>query len=164
MLLPPQRNQIKESMKLSKNPWSTFLTSERYINLALLAFRLLVGILMLTHGVTKIMDYGQLKATFPDPIGWGAGLSLVMIILAEAGCSLLVIAGLLTRFAVLPLIFGMAIVAFVVQSPASLSAIELPLLYMGLYVVLFIAGPGKYSLDYLLVKFLTREKFGKPVV
>lgn len=144
-------------MKTNQNPWVRFLLSERYANLALLILRLFVGGMMLTHGIAKLENYTALREGFPDPIGWGAGLSLVMIILVEVGCSLMVVTGLLTRFAVIPLIFAM-IMAMTTHGDMSVSSVELPLLYLGMYVVIFIAGPGKCSIDYLIGKTIARPE------
>lgn len=144
-------------MNTNSNPWVRFLLSERYANLALLLLRLFVGGMMLTHGIAKIQNFAALREGFPDPIGWGVGLSLVMIILVEIGGSLMVIAGLLTRFAVIPLVFAM-IMAMTVHPDTSLSSIELPLLYLGMYVVIFIAGPGKCSIDCLIGKTIGRSE------
>lgn len=144
-------------MKTNQNPWIRFLLSERYANLALLLLRLFVGGMMLTHGVAKLENFTALKEGFPDPIGWGAALSLVMIILVEVGCSLMLITGLLTRFAVIPLVFAM-IMAMTTHADMSVGSIELPLFYMGIYVVIFIAGPGKCSIDYLIGKTIERPE------
>lgn len=131
-------------------PWISFLLSERYSNFALLVLRLFVGIMMLTHGVAKIENYTALREGFPDPIGLGAGVSLVLIILVEVCGSLLVISGLLTRLAVLPLIFSMIVAAFLTTAKFAMASSELAIMYMGIYVVIFIAGPGKCSIDYLI--------------
>lgn len=144
-------------MKTNQNPWVRFLLSERYANLALLILRLFVGGMMLTHGIAKLENYTALREGFPDPIGWGAGLSLVMIILVEVGCSLMIVTGLLTRFAVIPLVFAM-IMAMTTHADMSVSGVELPLLYLGMYVVIFIAGPGKCSIDYLIGKTIARPE------
>lgn len=131
--------------------------SERYANLALLILRLFVGGMMLTHGIAKLENYTAFREGFPDPVGWGAGLSLVMIILVEVGCSLMIATGLLTRFAVIPLVFAM-IMAMTTHADMSVSGVELPLLYLGMYVVIFIAGPGKCSIDYLIGKTIARPE------
>lgn len=144
-------------MKTNQNPWVRFLLSERYANLALLVLRLFVGGMMLMHGIAKIQNFSALREGFPDPIGWGVGLSLVMIILVEVGGSLMILTGLLTRFAVIPLIFAM-IMAMTTHPDTSLGGIELPLLYLGMYVVIFIAGPGKCSIDYLIGKTIARPE------
>lgn len=144
-------------MKTEQHPWSRFLLSDRYVDFGLLALRLFVGGLMLTHGIAKLQHFGALREGFPDPIGWGSGLSFVMIILVEVGCSLMVMAGLLTRFAVVPMIFAMCM-AMTTLPDTSLSGIELPLFYVGTSLVLFITGPGRYSIDRLIRKYFSRPE------
>lgn len=145
-------------MKTNRNPWLSFLLSERYSNLALLVLRLFVGGMMLTHGVAKLENFMALREGFPDPIGMGATASLVMIILVEVGCSLMVITGLLTRFAVIPLIFSMCVAAFLTPAEVTMASSELAIMYLGIFVVIFIAGPGKCSIDYLIGKTIARPE------
>lgn len=145
-------------MKTNRNPWLNFLLSERYSNLALLVLRLFVGGMMLTHGVAKLENFTALREGFPDPIGMGSTLSLVMIILVEVGCSLMVITGLLTRFAAIPLIFSMCVAAFLTPVDVTMAGSELAIMYLGIFVVIFIAGPGKCSIDYLIGKTIARPE------
>lgn len=126
---------------------SCFLSCDKWTDLAALFLRLFVGFMMLTHGIDKIMNFSSLESTFPDPIGLGSKWSLIMIILCEAGCSVLLILGLFTRLAVLPLIFSMTIAAFFTFPEIKMNTIELPLMYIGIYAAIFILGPGKYSTD-----------------
>ena len=128
------------------------MLSERCSGIARLFFRVCIGILMLTHGIAKIENFNLLSHAFADPLGWGRVVSLVLIILAEVGCSILLIVGLMTRLAVLPLIFGMAVAAFFTPPVITLSTVELPLLYLISYIVILLLGPGKCSIDYLLKK------------
>jgi len=119
-------------------------------NLLLLLVRLLAGGAMLTHGLAKWNAFSALSASFPDPIGVGSFWSLVLIIGAEVGCSMLVIWGIFTRLAVLPLIFSMLVVIFIVHGSDPFSSQELPLFYLASYLLLFLFGAGRYSLDHLL--------------
>lgn len=131
--------------------------SDTSINIGLLLFRVVLGIFMLTHGWQKLSNFETLKLTFADPLGVGSALSLSMIIFAELGCSVLIILGLFTRLATLPLIFGMAIAAFVIHAGDGFVQKELPLLYSGMYAVLFFIGAGKYSLDRLLYNWWNKK-------
>lgn len=122
-------------------------------SLALLALRVIFGGLLLIHGIQKVMDYGTLSATFPDPVGLGSRLSLQLAIFAEFLCSLCVITGLLFRLSLLPVIFTMGVAAFVALGGAPWSQRELPVSYMLVFILLLITGPGKYSLDTLICKW-----------
>lgn len=116
-------------------------------DVAIFLLRLFVGGMMLTHGWAKISAFSVLSHTFPDPLGVGSMMSLILILFAEVGCSLLLIFGLLTRLSTLPLIFGMSIAIWVTHGADPFSARELPIMYMGIYVVLLLTGGGRFSLD-----------------
>jgi putative oxidoreductase len=127
-----------------------FLTgrSKGLQELSLLLLRLCLGLwLIYGHAWPKIDHYDLMKFTFSDPLGIGRELSLQLAIAAEAGCSLLLILGLWTRFALIPLIFTMGVIIFKVQWDAGFGKMELPLLYMLGFVVLLLQGPGRYSID-----------------
>lgn len=84
---------------------------------------------------------------FGDPLGVGAEVSLVLAVFAEAICSILIILGLGTRLATVPLIITMATAAFIVHASDPFGRQELPILYILAFVTLLITGPGKYSID-----------------
>ena len=129
---------------------SVIAPNPKLLSLGLLILRVLVGITMLTHGLAKLTSFSELSATFPDPIGLGSTLSLILIIGAEVGCSLFVIVG--TRLATIPLMFSMLVVLFVVHASDPFQVKELPLLYLGIYILLFFTGAGRISLDSLISK------------
>jgi len=101
----------------------------------------------MVHGIQKVMGFSEISAVFPDPIGVGGQLSLIMAIGAEVGCSILLILGLGTRLAVVPLAFTMIVALFVVHGADPWKMKELAALYLAVYAVIFITGPGDLSLD-----------------
>ena len=131
---------------------SVIAPNPKLLSLGLLILRVLVGITMLTHGLAKLTSFSELSATFPDPIGLGSTLSLILIIGAAVGCSLFVIVGAFTRLATIPLMFSMLVVLFVVHASDPFQVKELPLLYLGIYILLFFTGAGRISLDSLISK------------
>ncbi len=125
----------------------------------LLVLRLVVGIFMLTHGWQKLSNYDAMLQQFPPMLGLSSEVGLSLIIFAEFFCSIALILGLLTRFAAIPLIIGMSVAAFVAHSGQPFGNKELPLLYLGMYVVLLLTGPGKIALDTILYnKFCPHAK------
>ncbi len=118
----------------------------------LLLLRVFAGILILLHGWGKLSNFGSLYQVFPDPIGLGSRISLILAIGAEFFASIFLIFGLLTRLALIPLAFTMVIAFFVIHSSDPLQVKELALLFLGLFIYLFLTGPGDYSLDRLLFK------------
>lgn len=120
-------------------------SDRKHLDGALLFLRLFIGGMMLSHGWAKLASFSTLSATFPDPLGVGSTLSLLLILFAEVGCSCLLIFGLMTRLAALPLMFGMLMAFFVIHGADPFAVRELPLLYLGVYVFLLWGGAGSYS-------------------
>lgn len=112
----------------------------------LLLVRLVFGLLLANHGFEKFMNFSAMSAQFPDPLGIGNELSMGMAVFGELVCSLAVVAGLFTRLAIIPIIFTMIIAFFVVHG-GSIAEGELAFAYLVVYVLLFLAGPGKFSFD-----------------
>lgn len=133
----------------------SLIFTEKGQSLGLLLLRLAFGAMMMSHGLAKLSDFATLETAFADPIGLGSQLSLMMIIAAEVGASILLILGLATRLAALALAFAMCVAAFVVHAPFSFSGSELPLVYLVVYLTLLIAGAGRYSIDHLIARKLT---------
>lgn len=122
-------------------------------SLGLLLFRIVFGGFMLVgHGWGKLMSFSEKAASFPDPLGIGPELSMVSAIFCEVVCSALVVLGLATRFAILPLVFTMVVAAFVVHGGDPLfmgngAAKEPALIYLIAFALLFFTGPGCFSVD-----------------
>lgn len=129
-----------------------FSTRIYAIDAALLLLRVASALMMVTHGWPKITNFSDYLNRFADPLGLGPALSLQATIFAEFFCAILVALGLLTRLALIPLIITMATVVFIVHAGDAFGDKELPLLYLFTFVVLFITGPGKYSLDKRIVR------------
>lgn len=118
------------------------------INLALLLLRLVAGSFMLTHGIGKFSTlFGVDPIQFPDPIGIGATASLALTVFSEVFCSILLILGLATRFAAIPLIITMLVAAFIMHANDGFGKQELPLIYTTVYLVIALLGAGKISID-----------------
>jgi len=121
-------------------------------DLGLLLIRVVFGTTMLLgHGMSKWNQlWGADRLHFPDPLGIDPALSLGLAVLAEVGGSILVILGLLTRVALVPLICTMGVAFFVVDQEDGFSSQEKVLLYGVVFMGLLLIGPGKISMDYLL--------------
>lgn len=112
-----------------------------------LLLRIGAGILILTHGLPKVMKVLQGDMAFGDPIGLGPGFSLILSAFAEGICGMLVVLGLGTRIASVFLIINMAVAFFFFHADDPFGAKELPLFYLIIFIITFLAGSGKYSLD-----------------
>jgi len=131
-------------------------TKENAGHIGLLLLRVSIGCFMLVHGWQKLMGFSEMADIFPDPIGIGSRLSLVSAIGTEFGCSLLLILGLGTRLAAMPLAFTMVVALFLVHGADPWQKKELAAVYLSVYVTLVLTGGGKLSLDHIL-----GAKFGK---
>lgn len=130
---------------LSPNVWSTNAT-----DFASLLLRISLGLLMLSHGIPKLMNLMNGDMQFGDPIGIGIPASLTLTVFAEVFCSLLLLFGLWTRLALIPLIFTMIVAVFIVHINDDLGTKELAFMYLFGYCALFLLGNGKYAIDSLL--------------
>lgn len=122
------------------------------INWTLLLFRIAFGGAFLSHGWSKWSNFQILADTFPDPLGIGSSLSLGLAVFGEAVCSAAVILGLFHRIALLPMIFTMLVAFFIIHGSDVFAVKELAFVYLAAFGGLLIAGPGKFSADYLLFR------------
>lgn len=125
------------------------LISSHYDTAALI-LRSAFAVMMMTHGWSKLVNYEQLAAVFPDPFGVGSAASLSLAIFAELVCSLLLLVGLGTKLALVPLVFTMLVAIFYAHAGDPWQKKELATAYLFAYGALLASGPGRYSLDYLL--------------
>lgn len=123
------------------------MITKNFNDLALLLLRLGFGGLMLTHGIPKLSKLGESPIEFADPIGIGHTLSLILTLIGEVAAPILIIIGLKTKLAAIPAAITMAVAAFVVHINDDIATKEKALLYLIGYVVIFLAGPGKFSID-----------------
>ena len=117
-------------------------------NIGLLVLRVVAGGMMMTHGYEKLSQlfHGD-ASSFPNPIGVGSVISIILATGAEFFCALLVVLGLFTRFTAVPVIITMFVAIFIVHEGASLATRELAILYLAAFTTILLAGPGKYCVD-----------------
>ena len=121
----------------------------RAVSFIILFVRLFFGILFFMHGLDKMMNFNELSQTYPSVLGFGSYMTLMVSIFCEFCCSLFLIFGLLVRLSLIPMILVMAVAFFDVHN-ATFPAGEPSFIYLILLIILYIAGPGRYSLDYLI--------------
>lgn len=123
------------------------------LDVALLALRIGIGAMMLVHGLPKMqMLFGGDVSQFPSVMGMSSGFSLALAALAEVVCSVLILVGLGTRLASIPLLITMLVAVLVVHAADPFAAQELGLLYLLGYVVLLLLGGGRFSLDAVVTR------------
>jgi putative oxidoreductase len=127
------------------------------VHIWLLLFRILASAFMLTHGFPKFRKLLIGDFDFADPFGIGVVASLSMAVFSEFLCAILVIIGLVSRLATIPIIITMAVAAFVIHANDPFKTMELSLLYLIIFTTILILGPGKYSLDAEINKIKKRR-------
>jgi len=128
------------------------------VSLFLLAVRIIFGILLMNHGIQKWSNFQELSTAFPDPIGLGSSISLGLAIFGELVCSMGFIFGFLYRLAMIPMIFTMGVAFFVIHGNDPFSLKELAFVYLVIFILMYIAGPGKFSLDRLIAVLLSQKR------
>ncbi len=128
------------------------------VSLFLLALRVLFGCLLLMHGIQKINNFSELSGSFPDPIGVGSRISLILAIFGEVACSLGFIVGAFYRLALIPMIFTMGMAFFVIHGNDPFATRELSFIYFIIFVLMFISGPGKYALDRFIAVHFAKKR------
>lgn len=104
--------------------------------------------MLVLHGWDKLIHFPDLVNTFPDPVGLGSSLSLILAMTVEIVCSLLLIGGLLTRFAAAMLLLLMAAALFGVHhNNFTLPGAELAAIYAFGFGALVVSGGGLFAAD-----------------
>ncbi len=120
------------------------------LDFGLLLLRIIpFGFMAVNHGWGKF-----LKLTGDAPIKFfdfgGAvppAFTLGLTTFAELLCAVLIVFGLFTRFATVPMLITMLVAAFGAHSDNPFKEGEMALLYGALALIIFFTGPGKYSVD-----------------
>lgn len=135
-----------------------------YTNMARLFMRLFVGVMFMQFGISQLVHYNDLCYAFPSMLGLSHQTCLNIMIVIELICSLLIMVGFLTRFATIPAILAMIAAAVyiagdLIPETASwgITANQpgyIPIMFIGIFLFILLAGPGKISVDYLLSIFI----------
>ena len=123
----------------------------------ILFVRLFFGALFLMHGLDKMMNFNQLSVTYPSVFGLGSYTTLMLSIFCEFACSIFLMVGMLTRIILIPMIVSMAVAFFDIHD-GMMPEGELSLIYLIVFFVLFVTGPGRYSVDYLIDRKVMKDK------
>ena len=123
-------------------------------NVAMLVLRVGLGALIIPNGYMKLTK-------FTDPsfvnmminfLGMGKEVSLALVIFAEFFCSILVVLGLMTRLAVIPLIIAMVVAVVIAHKGQIFGEGGHAALFAVGFITVFILGPGRISVDGLISK------------
>jgi len=133
---------------------------DKSLNIGLLWLRVLMGLgISLFHGYGKIFNgrmeqftEGVAKLGFPAPefFAWAAALS-------EFLGGILVVLGLGTRLAAFFVFITMSVAAFIRHAPDPFDVKETALLYWTISMAIVLTGPGFFSLDNIITRYLRKK-------
>lgn len=127
------------------------------VSLLILVLRLVFGVLFFIHGLDKMLNFNTLVNDYPSVLGFGSYMTLMVSIFCEFCCSIFLMAGLLQRLLTIPMIIAMGVAFFDIHD-AMMPEGELALIYFIVFIVLFLVGPGRYSVDFLIDMKFQKEK------
>jgi putative oxidoreductase len=135
---------------MKSKSWLGSIPSNR--DAGLLVLRVWMGIsLFVMHGIEKLFHFHNMIGHFPDPLHVGALTGLIFATLSDGISSLLVMLGLATRLSALIIVINLLVVfAFMHGFSFQQDHAQLVYVYLGGYLAILLAGPGKFSLDHLL--------------
>ncbi len=107
--------------------------------------------MLTTHAYPKVLNlFGDEPVRFISLFGMSAAFTISLALFAEFICSILVLIGMFTRLAVIPLMTTMFVAVFHFHADDPFAVKEKAILYLLIYTVLLFTGAGKYSVDYLI--------------
>ena len=121
-------------------------------NFGMLVLRVAAGLLLAHHGYQKLIKFNVLRHQFMNFMHLGSTVSLTLIIIAELVCGILLILGLFTRLACIPIIIGMCVVVFMATNMQIFAEGEKGMIYLAVTIAILFCGPGKISVDGMMGK------------
>jgi putative oxidoreductase len=111
--------------------------------------------IFMIHGLAKLQNFGATVATFRDKMGFPAPLGAAAV-LAESVFAILLVLGFATRISATFLAVTMAVAFFKVHGAVlqqgNPGSGEMAFLYLGAFLAILVAGPGRHSVDEKLLK------------
>ncbi|MPW23136.1 DoxX family membrane protein [Paraburkholderia sp. CNPSo 3157] len=116
-------------------------------DLALLFLRVTASALVLfVHGLPKVLHYASQLDAIEDPLHLGKTLTLGFAIFAEVVCPLLMIAGIATRLAALPIMLVSAIALGLVHREWTLGQGQFAWMLLIMFGTIALGGAGRYRI------------------
>ena len=117
-------------------------------NIALLILRLVfAGSMIYGHGLGKLNKLISGDLSFGNPIGIGEAPTLILAVFSEFFAPIFILIGFKTKFFSFFPAATMFVAAFIVHMGDPFGSVEKALLFLAVFTVLMLTGPGKYSID-----------------
>ena len=117
-------------------------------NIALLILRVVfAGSMLYGHGLGKLNRLLEGNLSFSNPLGIGEIPTLILAVFSEFLAPIFIIIGYKTKFFSFFPVATMFVAAFIVHWGDPFGRVEKALLFLTVFVILMMTGPGKYSID-----------------
>ncbi len=141
-----------------------------YSNLSRLFLRLFTGIMFLQLCIRQMLSFDEIVHSFDGFLGLSPESAMTVLLVVELLCAVCIMLGFLTRLAVLfPM--GLMLVAENVLLPQTSVTDPMfsflpgyPVMFIGIFVYMLLAGPGKISLDFLIAAHFTESRVEEEVL
>lgn len=140
-------------------------TGYTYSNLSRLFLRIFTAVMLLQIAMQQMMNTPNIVPTIEGLLGLSPKATLIVMITLELICATFILLGLLTRIVVIPMLVIMCYAeSFIMKVPAGgtsdmfMFSPGYPVMFIGIFIFMLLAGPGKISLDYLIAVHLDRPK------
>ena len=134
-----------------------------YSNLSRLFLRLFTGIMLLQLCIRQLLNFDAIVNTYQGIMGLSPEATIIVLLVVELLCAVCIILGFLTRLSVLFPLVLMLVAENVIMSSGESITNQLfnfqpgyPIMFIGIFIYLLLAGPGKISLDYIIAAHFTR--------
>ena len=122
--------------------------TETSFDIGTFLLRATLGLLLFfNHGFAKLTHFSELSHSFIDPFHIGHRWSLILSLFAEVFASMVLVLGVFSRIAALILVINMSVAVFLANKGLPLRQSEEAILFLAGFLMILLAGPGKYSAD-----------------
>ena len=142
-----------------------------YSNLSRLFLRLFTGIMLLQLCTRQMLNFDEIVPSFSGFLGLSPEISMTVLVVIELICAVFIMLGFLTRLSVLIPLGLMLVAERVFLSSQSEMTNQLfsfqpgyPVMFIGIFIFMLLAGPGKISLDYIIGAHFTENVDDEQVI
>lgn len=142
-----------------------------YSNMSRLFLRLFTGIMFLQLSVRQMLNFDAIVPSFDGFLGLSPETSMTVLVVIELLCAVFIMLGFLTRLSVLFPLGLMLVAENIIMSPPGTATDQFfnfapgyPLMFIGIFVYILLAGPGKISLDYFIAAHYTESADDEKVI
>lgn len=146
--------------KILTTVFKTEVTSSSINQAAWLAFRTIVGVMIVHNGFDKISDIQGFSTAYVEVIGLPFPIFFsYLAALTELIASPLLVLGLFTRPAALGLLSTMVVAIYhhILVAGLSIPYLELSAVYASCFLFFTVNGPGRFSIDQLISNTLDKR-------